>query len=80
MKSVTKGWVAAVGVGLLWGSEGALATLPLQTIDARILVWLRYVIAFIVLSLVLIFSSINSTKIKTKLAFTWANRSYLFVA
>ncbi|WP_408684146.1 DMT family transporter [Vibrio chagasii] len=80
MKSVTKGWMAAIGVGLLWGSEGALATLPLQTIDARLLVWLRYMMAFFVLSLVLIFSAMlhQKTQSKPKLAFSWANRSDLF--
>ena len=80
MKSVTKGWMAAIGVGLLWGSEGALATLPLQTIDARLLVWLRYMMAFCVLSLVLIFSAMinKKTQSKPKLAFSWDNRSYLF--
>ncbi|MCG9560138.1 DMT family transporter [Vibrio chagasii] len=80
MKSVTKGWMAAIGVGLLWGSEGALATLPLQTIDARLLVWLRYMMAFFVLSLVLIFSAMlhKKTQSKPKLAFSWANRSELF--
>ncbi|KLN63834.1 DMT family transporter [Vibrio sp. VPAP30] len=80
MKSTTKGWVAAISVGLLWGAEAALATLPLQIIDARLLVWLRYMMAFMVLSLVLVLGAMrqHQCQMKPKLMFNWANRNDLF--
>ncbi|EDL54739.1 hypothetical protein VSAK1_18474 [Vibrio mediterranei AK1] len=53
MTNTAKGWIAAISVALLWGTEGSLATLPLSVIDAKVLVWLRYVIAFAVLFIVL---------------------------
>lgn len=80
MNSTTKGWIAAILVALLWGTEGSLAVLPLQSVDARILVWLRYMVAFSVLFLAIVvgsFSTKQSGQSRSKLAFNWSNRSDL---
>ncbi|WP_050902262.1 hypothetical protein [Vibrio harveyi] len=53
MTHTAKGWIVAISVVLLWGNKGSLAILSLSVIDAKILVWLRYVIAFAVLFIVL---------------------------
>ncbi len=81
MKSTTRGWIAAIFVALLWGTEGSLAVLPLQSVDTRILVWLRYMIAFSVLFLALVVGSFITKKPnrnKTKLTFNWRNRTDIF--
>ncbi|MCW8347906.1 DMT family transporter [Vibrio sp. ZSDZ65] len=83
MNTTTKGWIAAIGVALLWGTEGSLATMPLQTIDAKVLVWLRYLIAFSVLCVVLVVASFAKQQTLTKnqsltkkppLTFRWKHR------
>ncbi|MDF2156022.1 EamA family transporter [Vibrio sp. CAU 1672] len=77
MTNTAKGWIAAISVALLWGTEGSLATLPLSVIDAKVLVWLRYVIAFAVLFIVLavsLFFGASPTKSMQVFRFSWHNR------
>ncbi len=76
MTNTAKGWIAAISVALLWGTEGSLATLPLSVIDAKVLVWLRYVIAFAVLFIVLavsLFFGQSPTKSRQVFRFSWQN-------
>lgn len=80
MSNTAKGWLAAISVALLWGTEGSLATLPLMVIDAKAIVWLRYLIAFAVLFIVLAVSLFfpSSHKVKYKvLRIHWENRKDL---
>ncbi|PSW21376.1 EamA/RhaT family transporter [Photobacterium sanctipauli] len=77
MSNTAKGWIAATFVALLWGAEGSLATLPLQMIDAQVIVWLRYLIASVVLFIVLAVSLFSSSSHREKpivLHFRWENR------
>lgn len=77
MSNTAKGWIAAILVALLWGAEGSLATLPLTIVDVKTIVWLRYLIAFAVLFIVLAVSLFchSSYKVKHKLLrFRWDNR------
>lgn len=77
MTNTAKGWIAAISVALLWGTEGSLATLPLSLIDAKLLVWLRYVIAFSLLGIVLAVSPFRGDshiKRPKVFCFSWQNR------
>ncbi|EKG9566034.1 DMT family transporter [Vibrio parahaemolyticus] len=76
MTNTAKGWMAAISVALLWGTEGSLAISPLSVIDAKVLVWLRYVIAFAVLFIVLAVSLCRQSPTKSRkvFRFSWQNR------
>ena len=79
MTNIQKGWIAAIFVGLLWGIPWIVGTPILEVMDAQVLVWLRYTVAFVTLGI--IFNIGLSTGKMTKKAdfkLNWANRHDIF--
>jgi drug/metabolite transporter (DMT)-like permease len=81
MTSTTKGWIAAIFIGLLWGIPWIVGKPILEVMDAQVLVWLRYTVAFITLGVVFNIG-LASGKMKKKKDFklNWANRNDIFWA
>ncbi|UJF17953.1 DMT family transporter [Vibrio sp. SS-MA-C1-2] len=79
MDNTKKGWAAAIFIGLLWGIPWIVGTPILEVMDAKVLVWLRYTVAFITLGLVFnIGLSTGKMKKKTDFKINWQNRSDVF--
>lgn len=81
MSNTVKGWIAAIFIGLLWGIPWIVGTPILEVMDAQVLVWARYTVAFITLGIVFNVG-LASGKMKKKKDFkiTWDNRSDVFWA
>jgi len=79
MNNRVKGWIAAIFIGTLWGIPWIVGTPILEVMDAQVLVWLRYTVAFITLGIVFNvgLSTVKMTK-KKNFELTWANRSDVF--
>lgn len=79
MNNKVKGWIAAIFIGLLWGIPWIVGTPILEVMDAKVLVWVRYTVAFITLGLVFnVGLSTGKMKQKKKFELTWENRKDIF--
>lgn len=79
MSNQVKGWCAAIFIGLLWGIPWIVGTPILEVMDAQVLVWVRYTVAFITLGTVFnIGLASGKMERKKKFEISWANRSDLF--
>lgn len=79
MNNRTKGWIAAIFIGLLWGIPWIVGTPILEVMDAKVLVWARYTVAFITLGIVFnIGLSTGKMKKKEDFKLNWNNRSDVF--
>ena len=47
MSNTVKGWIAAIFIGLLWGIPWIVGTPIPEVMDAQVLVWVGYTVAFI---------------------------------
>jgi drug/metabolite transporter (DMT)-like permease len=79
MTNTMKGWIAAIFIGLLWGIPWIVGTPILEVMDAQVLVWARYTVAFLTLGIVFNVG-LASGKMKKKKDFklNWDNRSDVF--
>lgn len=78
-KDLILGWSAAIFIGLLWGIPWIVGTPILEVMDAQMLVWVRYTVAFISLGLIMaIGQGVGKIEKKEKFTLTWANRSDIF--
>ncbi len=81
MSNTVKGWIAAIFIGLLWGIPWIVGTPILEVMDAQVLVWARYTVAFITLGIVFnVGLSTGKMKKKADFKLTWDNRSDVFWA
>jgi len=79
MNNRVKGWIAAIFIGTLWGIPWIVGTPILEVMDAQVLVWLRYTVAFITLGIVFnVGLSTGKMTKKKNFELTWANRSDVF--
>ncbi len=53
MSNTVKGWIAAIFIGLLWGIPWIVGTPILEVMDAQVLVWVRYTVAFMTLFVII---------------------------
>lgn len=75
MNRTTMGWTAAIFIGLLWGIPWIVGTPILEVMDAQVLVWARYTIAFMTLALILKIGTVTGKLTKKKeFKLNWANR------
>lgn len=81
MSRTVMGWIAAIFIGLLWGIPWIVGTPILEVMDAQVLVWLRYTVAFITLG-VIFNVGLATGKMEKKADFklTWKNRHDVFWA
>ncbi|WP_299734722.1 DMT family transporter [uncultured Endozoicomonas sp.] len=81
MSNATKGWAAAIFIGLLWGIPWIVGTPILEVMDPQMLVWVRYMVAFISLGLIFNIGLMTGKfKKKTDFKLTWDNRHDIFWA
>ncbi|MTI18001.1 DMT family transporter [Rhodobacteraceae bacterium RKSG542] len=81
MSATTKGWIAAIFVGLLWGIPWIVGTPLLEKMDPQVLVWLRYTVAFTTLGIIFNVGLATGQMQKTaKFELSWANRNDIFWA
>lgn len=81
MTAKTKGWIAAIFIGLLWGIPWIVGTPLLEKMDAQVLVWLRYTVAFITLGIVFNIGLLTGKmERKKKFELNWENRHDIFWA
>ncbi|AWK83351.1 DMT family transporter [Photobacterium damselae subsp. damselae] len=75
MNRTAMGWTAAIFIGLLWGIPWIVGTPILEVMDAQVLVWARYTIAFLTLAIILNVG-IATGKLEKKKDFklNWENR------
>ncbi|KAE8177680.1 DMT family transporter [Photobacterium carnosum] len=75
MNRTTMGWTAAIFIGLLWGIPWIVGTPILEVMDAQVLVWVRYTIAFMTLALILKIGTATGKLTKKKdFKLNWENR------
>ncbi len=81
MSNTVKGWIAAIFIGLLWGIPWIVGTPILEVMDAQVLVWARYTVAFITLGIVFnVGLATGKMKKKADFKLTWSNRKDVFWA
>jgi len=79
MSNTVKGWAAAIFIGLLWGIPWIVGTPILEVMDAQVLVWARYTVAFLTLGIVFnVGLASGKMKKKKDFKFNWDNRSDVF--
>ncbi|MCP3967560.1 MAG: DMT family transporter [Lentisphaerae bacterium] len=79
MKKSVTGWSAAILIGLLWGIPWVVGTPILKVVDAQMLVWVQYTIAFITLGIIYnVGLATGRLKKKADFKLTWSNRSDIF--
>lgn len=79
MSNITKGWIAAIFIGLLWGIPWIVGVPILEVMDPLMLVWVRYTVAFVSLGLILSIG-LKSKKMTKKANFklSYSNRHDIF--
>jgi len=81
MSNTVKGWIAAIFIGLLWGIPWIVGTPILEVMDAQVLVWVRYTVAFITLGIVFnVGLATGKMKKKAEFKLNWENRHDVFWA
>jgi drug/metabolite transporter (DMT)-like permease len=81
MSNTVKGWLAAIFIGLLWGIPWIVGTPILEVMDAQVLVWVRYTVAFITLFVIIqVSNAIGKPQKKVDFKLNWANRHDIFWA
>ncbi|EKO3826713.1 DMT family transporter [Vibrio harveyi] len=81
MSNTVKGWIAAIFIGLLWGIPWIVGTPILEVMDAQVLVWVRYTVAFITLFFIIkVSNAIGKPQKKIDFKLNWENRHDIFWA
>ncbi|PSW21375.1 EamA/RhaT family transporter [Photobacterium sanctipauli] len=81
MNNTAKGWLAAIFIGLLWGIPWIVGTPILEVMDAQVLVWVRYSVAFITLFVIIkVSNAIGKPQKKVDFKLNWDNRHDIFWA
>lgn len=81
MSNSVKGWLAAIFIGLLWGIPWIVGTPILEVMDAQVLVWVRYTVAFITLFVIIqVSNAIGKPQKKVDFKINWENRHDIFWA
>ncbi|MCG9666410.1 MULTISPECIES: DMT family transporter [Vibrio] len=81
MSNTVKGWIAAIFIGLLWGIPWIVGTPILEVMDAQVLVWVRYTVAFITLFVIIkVSNAIGKPQKKVDFKLNWENRHDIFWA
>ena len=79
MSNTVKGWIAAIFIGLLWGIPWIVGTPILEVMDAQVLVWVRYTVAFITLFFIIkVSNAIGKPQKKIDFKLNWENRHDIF--